>query len=395
MAIFESRTKRELELELAPADEVFRPKTALVLCLRGTDPSLPNCLKSIEQQSFDNFELHVVVDDLADPALEVLKEFQATSRLAIHTHLITDRRESCSLKCSAIITAIENAGIEYEVFAFIDADAIVTSEWLMELIAPLAHPEVGASTGNRWFRIPPNQKLGSAVRGGWNAAAVVQMYLYEIPWGGSLALRREVIDKAGLVEKWSKCFCEDTMLTRILHREGYQIARPVELIVVNDESTTLRGAFRWIQRQLLTVRLHHPRWALIWLHGLATGLPGFGVLLALACLWFGATYAAGLTLTALLLFELAAMFTMMAIVDAHQPLLHKSDQFEPFGKEVTWYLLTLPVTQTVHFLATIAVTFARRISWRKIVYSLGRKSVRMTNYLPYANDVSDETNSIE
>ena len=109
------------------------------------------------------------------------------------------------------------------------------------------------------------------------------MYLYEIPWGGSLALRREVIDKAGLVEHWSRGFCEDTMLTRILHREGYQIARPVELVVVNDESTTLSGALRWIQRQLLTVRLHHPRWALIWLHGLATGLPLFGIILALLC----------------------------------------------------------------------------------------------------------------
>ena len=203
VALFESRTKWQLA---QPPAEKFNPKTALILCLRGADPSLQDCLRSIDSQDFEDLQLHVVVDDMSDPALEVVNEFRSNSKLAVSIHQIEDRLETCSLKCSAIITAINAIDLDREVVALIDADAIVTPQWLSTLVQPLANPEVGVSTGNRWFRIPEKHRLGAAVRGVWNAAAVVQMYLYEIPWGGSLAFRREVIDKAGLLEHWSQWF---------------------------------------------------------------------------------------------------------------------------------------------------------------------------------------------
>ncbi len=393
VALFESRTRHWLQTDSTA--ESYSPKTAVVLCLRGVDPSLLTCLKSIESQDFPDFQLHVVVDDLSDPALNVVRDFQANSQLPIVTHLIEERGEFCSLKCSAIITAINAMDDDREVVALIDADAIVTPAWLTTLVSPLVNQEVGVSTGNRWFRIPEQNQIGSAIRGVWNAAAVVQMYLYEIPWGGSLALRREVIDKANLLEHWSQGFCEDTMLTRILHREGYQVARPAELIVVNDESTTVGGGFRWIQRQLLTVRLHHPRWALVWLHGLTTGLPMFGIILAVVCWVLGAIYAATTTMIAVFLFELAAVFTMRAIVEAHQPLLNRSQQYRPHRKEIFYYLLAVPLTQLIHFAATVCVSLVRRISWRRVEYSIGHKRVRLLKYSPFEGNETDESTSIE
>lgn len=392
VVLFEMRTRYQLK---QPVDEPYLPKTAVVLCLRGADPSLMGCLRSIENQDFVDFQLHVVVDDLSDPALEVVREFQVTSEVGITIHLIEDRGEHCSLKCSAIRTAILAIDDDREVIALIDADAIVTPAWLRTLVLPLGNHEVGASTGNRWFRISNDHRFGSAVRGVWNAAAVVQMYLYEIPWGGSLALRREVIDKTNLLDHWSRGFCEDTMLTRILHREGYQIARPVELIVVNEESTTAAGAFRWIQRQLLTVRLHHPRWIWIWLHGLTTALPLAGVFLALVCWLTNANIAAVTTLMGLFLFELAAVYTMLAIVKAHQPLLDRSRQDRSDSKEYWCYLLAVPITQVIHFAATLGVSTLRRISWRKIEYSVGSKKIRMLKYSPFVADNDKESESIE
>lgn len=392
VALFESRTRWQLA---QPPAEKYNPKTALILCLRGADPSLHECLRSIEGQDFEDLQLHVVVDDMSDPALAVVNEFQENSELSISIHLIENRLETCSLKCSAIITAIKAMDGDREVIALIDADAIVTSDWLSTLVQPLSNSEVGVSTGNRWFRIPKNHRLGAAVRGVWNAAAVVQMYLYEIPWGGSLAFRREVIDKANLLEHWSRGFCEDTMLTRILHREGYQIARPAELVVVNDESTTVGGAFRWIQRQLLTVRLHHPRWALVWLHGLATGLPLLGIGLIVLFFVLGASYSATMTIIALVLYQVAGMFTLKAIIDAHQPLLERSQQFKPDGNEAFFYLLAMPLTQFVHFFAVIFVTVACRVHWRKIEYSIGHRRVKLLRYLPFDQEKLDEQDSIE
>ncbi len=59
--------------------------------------------------------------------------------------------------------------------------------------------------------MPIASSWGALVRYLWNAAAIVQMYWYEIAWGGTLAVKRKAIEKAGLLERWRHAFCEDTM----------------------------------------------------------------------------------------------------------------------------------------------------------------------------------------
>lgn len=382
VGLYGYRTHQQLRRE---NDTDYQPRTALILCLRGADPSLRRCLSSIENQSYSNFELHLVVDDPADPALAVVNEFLSQSKLTATTHCIQDRDHPCSLKCMAIATAIHSLPESIEAVAMIDADSIVTPSWLGTLLAPLADPEVGAATGNRWFRATSPTTIGSQVRGVWNAAAVVQMYLYEIPWGGSLALRTEVIQQANLVEHWLKGFCEDTMLTSILHQEGYRIARPPELIVVNEESTSILGAYRWLHRQLLTVRLHHPRWPLIWLHGIATGLPMLGLLLAAVSAGLGSFYTTAVLLILVVMYQLAGVLALTAIVRAHRPLLRHGAQPIPTGRELILYSLAMPLTQLLHFIATLQTTRVSRVRWRGIQYRLKGKKVQMVEYVPYAD----------
>ena len=58
-----------------PKNEAFQPQTCVVLCLRGSDPSLPLCLAGLAAQSHTNYRLMCVVDDLLDPALNSIKQF--------------------------------------------------------------------------------------------------------------------------------------------------------------------------------------------------------------------------------------------------------------------------------------------------------------------------------
>ena len=63
------------------------------------------------------------------------------------------------------------------------------------------------------------------------------------------------------------------MVAEILKPLGLKAASSAFfLIMENTESSKLRDAFRWITRQLLTVRLHHPTWPLVFVHGLATAI---------------------------------------------------------------------------------------------------------------------------
>ncbi|HEY4761846.1 MAG TPA: glycosyltransferase family 2 protein, partial [Thermoguttaceae bacterium] len=173
------------------------PRTAIVLCLRGRDPFLEKCLESLLKQDYPDYQLHVIIDNRQDPAWQVAESLAiryGAERVCIEA--LDDRHSTCSLKCSAVTQSIGRLDDSFQVAALIDADTMPHRSWLRELTAPMADDHIGAATGNRWY-MPEVSSWGALVRYLWNAAAVVQMYWYEIAWGGTLAVKRKVIDELG------------------------------------------------------------------------------------------------------------------------------------------------------------------------------------------------------
>ena len=248
---------------------VFTPSAAIILCLKGAEPSLVECLSGLVSQDYPDFQINIVVDSPEDPASEIVNEFFANVKHPHRIEYLKTPFATCSLKCSAITQAIESLPNKIEVVAFVDADAVVDETWLTDLVMPLKDRKVGATTGNRWYS-PVDGSLGSYVRKVWNAAAVVQMQRYKIAWGGSLAMRKETIDQCGLIGKWRRTFCEDTPLSAVFKDKGLRLHRVPNLIIEDRSDVSLLSAFSWISRQLLVVRLHHPAWKLVLLHGVAT-----------------------------------------------------------------------------------------------------------------------------
>ena len=84
-----------------------KPEVAIVLCLRGPDPTLPECLTGLLSQQYPNFSLHLVVDSDCDPAIPIAKQAldSIASSIDVHWHTITDHSSNRSLKCSALLTA--------------------------------------------------------------------------------------------------------------------------------------------------------------------------------------------------------------------------------------------------------------------------------------------------
>lgn len=226
------------------------PKAAVIICLRGADPFLPNCLEALLQQNYPNYDLKVVVDSQDDPAWKIasdsIDKLAATNAQINHLRVI---RHNCSLKCSSLIQAISDLDDSYEVVALADADTIVHPHWLRELVSPLGDPKIGATTGNRWY-VPTNRYWGSLVRYTGNIATVVQMYLFGIPWGGTLAVKTEVLRQTGLLEKWAQSFGEDLMMPNVLKKHGLRVKFVPSLIMVNREECDLLGIIEYLQRFL-------------------------------------------------------------------------------------------------------------------------------------------------
>ncbi len=238
----------------ARLDDADCPQAAVVLCLRGEDPFLGDCIESLLRQDYPDFEVHVVIDHESDPARRVVEAcVQRLEMTNIKVEILEDRRESCSLKCSSLLHAIGRLEDSVEVVALVDADTSPHPTWLRELVAPLLDEGVGAATGNRWY-MPANPSIGATARYFWNTFAIVQMVAFRIAWGGSLAVRMDVVRNADLLTSWGNAFCEDTMLYSMLRKQGLRLVFVPSLIMINREDCDPSNYFRWVGRQLLTAR---------------------------------------------------------------------------------------------------------------------------------------------
>src|SRR6056297_615398 len=57
-----------------PLDDQACPPVAVILCLRGCDRFLPDCLKGLFNQDYPDYRVHVVVDREDDPAWGVVMQ---------------------------------------------------------------------------------------------------------------------------------------------------------------------------------------------------------------------------------------------------------------------------------------------------------------------------------
>ncbi len=360
-------------------DKTYCPPAAIVLCLKGADESLVDCLTGLIGQDYPDFQLNIVIDSPQDPAAKIVKEFFSPLKLKPKIHYLESPKETCSLKCSAISQAVRSLSERIEVVAFVDGDAVVDQDWLNDLVTPLGDAAIGATTGNRWYS-PTDMRLGAYVRKIWNAAAVVQMQRYKIAWGGSLAIRREVIQRCQLLSKWEESFCEDTSLTNELRKQKLRVQRVANLIVDNKETSSFWETFDWIGRQLLTVRLHHPAWPLVLLHGVATGVASiFTPILMVVLFWKGFTSDGWLLLQTIVVYQMANFVLLYLIGRSNQNAIDGRDSHNPAdpspNKNVGMHFIATLVTQIVQPFALWQANSMEKVKWRGASYRVknGRK----------------------
>ena len=372
----------------------YCPKTAVVLCLRGPDPFLPACIEALLKQDYPRYDVRIIVDSPNDPARQLAEESAekaAGQPPQVEIVPLIDRRDSCSLKCSSVLQAVAGLDESYEVVALLDADTVPHPSWLRDLVAPLADDRVGASTGNRWY-MPADGSFGALVRYAWNAAAVVQMFWYEIPWGGTLALKTETLRRSDLLDRWSRAFCEDTMVYSALRKLGMKVAFVPSLMMVNREACSISNFYHWVRRQLLAARLYHPGWPAVVVHCFGTALlqiVAIGLLLVAvpSADWQTAAWlAAGLACywVPMMLLMLGMEVCVRRIVRAR-------------GEPTSWlagftslrFLAAIPLIQTVYPVALLSALLVRTVHWRGVFYRIGGpQQIRLIEYRPYQSDDS-------
>jgi cellulose synthase/poly-beta-1,6-N-acetylglucosamine synthase-like glycosyltransferase len=365
------------------------PKTAVIRCLRGADPFLPNCLKALLQQDYPQYDLKIVIDSQEDPAWQVAHDTVALSGATnVKISPLKIASTACTLKCSSLVQAVSELDSSYKVVALVDADTVVHPTWLRELVTPLMHPKVGATTGNRWY-LSNGSYWGTLVRYLWNVSAVLQMYFYGICWGGTLAIKTQVIHETGMLEKWARAFNEDTMVQSILAKHDLKIKFVPSLLILNREECTLSTLMNWMKRQLLASRLYHPQWWLVVANSVfSILLPNLILALVLLNLLFSKWDIS------LFLFCWYSIYILglLLIVNIMEIAVRKVIISRGFMPKISFGLLMktfigIPFTHWFYGLALVSSMYLSKVSWRNIVYLIQNPfNIVLTEYHPYQSD---------
>jgi cellulose synthase/poly-beta-1,6-N-acetylglucosamine synthase-like glycosyltransferase len=367
----------------ATAREKKLPKAGVVLCVRGYDPVLQDCLRSLMAQDYPQYRVEVVVDSEEDPAWNAVQKVIGEAGSS-HTRarVLVSRRPTCSLKCSALVQGVRGLDASHEVIAFIDSDVVPHRTWLRELVAPLADPRVGATTGNRWYA-GPRRYFGSLARSAWNAAAVAQMSLFGMAWGGTMAIRRETIDKARLLEKWSRSFNDDIVLSEAVRSFGLRLHLCPALLLVRGDECPLGSVSSFVRRQLMHLRFYLRPWPVVAAFGvLSTWLPPLAVVLLLVSLGLGDGASASCCGVGIAGFLGLLILAYLSVETGVARVLRQHGRrVEALGFRVLW---AVPLAVGVYAWALTSAMLNRTVSWRGVRYRIhDRWRVELLEYRPF------------
>lgn len=371
------------------------PQARIILCLRGADPYLDEVLTRLLEQDYPNYDVHIVVDSATDPAAEVVREVLGENKSrTVKVSVLAKPRVTCTLKVSALLQAVRALDPGVEFVALCDADTMAHRTWLRELAAPLADKNVAVVTTGRWY-MPTEPALGSLVRYLYNVGSLLHAWMYDFGWAGTMAIRASFLKDSDLAARWEQCLGDDTLAGIVAHSYGLRQAFVPSLVMINRETCTVPGFLNFCQRQLLSVRLHHPAWPAVLAHGWITTLVLVAAILSFVERLFTLHWGeAGGLLFALLVYATAMVVIVAGLEYCVQGVLHARRK-----KGIDWLdgnvlmglLVAAPLAQVSYSWALWLAMTVKRFRWRGVEYQIvGRSGIRLQEYVPYEGHSAEE-----
>jgi len=369
------------------------PRTLVILCLRGSDPFLRQTLSALTQQTYQNFDLRVVIDHPADSSAAVVRQFQEETGFdRLQLRYLHRRRRTCSLKVSALLQELTHLDSSYKVVVQLDADAVPYPGWLAEMVTPLRDPQVGATSGLRWY-MPYKSNWASLLRYVWGISGTVQMHQFGMPWGGSLAFRRELLTRTRLLKLWRHSLTDDLVFDGVLQQSGLRL-QFVPAVMVNREETNLKDCYSFVQRQILLARHYHSQWRSVASFAFLNGACFVTSVLFNA---IGDHSRSGLLYWAGWIGMLSYLITYSMLVARAEQIVRRKVLLQ--GGAVTpidyRYILVQPAALMMHMVATASALLCRHVNWRGVAYQVSRGGrVKVLRDEPYLQDSTSQASIV-
>lgn len=349
------------------------PRVALLAPCKGMELGLIENLRPLFEQDYANYSLTFMVESADDAVYNALRGLMAEYARIESRLVVAGLASDTGQKVHNLRAATSDLAGDVEVLAFVDSDARPRRDWLRRLVARLAHPRVGATTGYRWF-CPTRPTAAQAMVYGINcrvAASLGPGGHYPI-WGGSWAIRRELFDKLDVRGQWQYTLSDDLVATRLVHGTGLKVDFEPTCMVTSPLDGNWRQSLEFVRRQYVIARAYAPAW---WLLAL------FGSTLPVLTFWGGlAALVVGLCREYVWCWLPAVIcpvcYATLLIRGYQRWLLGRLyvPQQSRLMKRIAWLdIWTGPLVALVNWLAVVSSLFGSHLRWRGIDYKLGRQ----------------------
>ena len=206
------------------------PRVSVVVPVYNGERTIEACVDSILKLSFpqDDIELLLIDNASTDRTPTILNRYRE------HATILHEAKRGPS--------AARNRGLENatgEIVAFTDADCVVHSDWLSQIIAPLNDPAVGIVGGTILAVKPANavEEFGERIH---DHQMAIEYYSPPYAITMNWASRRSVLEKVGLFDE-RLLRCEDCDLAFRVVAAGYRIVHEPAAVVYHRNEQNLAG----------------------------------------------------------------------------------------------------------------------------------------------------------
>jgi hypothetical protein len=266
------------------------PAAAVIVAVKNASEVSRAFFGRLRHQAYPDYRIIAAVESEEDPAFAMLTEESKRPGAPLRT-VVAGQSGRTGQKVWNLLAALDAIEPSDDIVAFVDADTLPAPEWLARLVAALVNTGRDAVTGYRWI-IPADDRVSSAVVAAANASVVTVPRLPSIInhcWGGTMAVRRETLERIDIRRYWAGAISDDAQMTRAFKEAGYEVYSPRQNLLLSPVAMSWSEALSFGRRQYRIMLLHSPgMWALA---ALGTFFPIAAAIAALSMALHGSVLA--------------------------------------------------------------------------------------------------------
>ncbi|PTM48442.1 glycosyl transferase family 21 [Phreatobacter oligotrophus] len=236
-----------------------QPAKALVIVpMKGQTPHTRAFLQSLLSQDHPDYRVVIAVESLADPAVAAA-DFATRGRPVGVKVVEAGLSADCGQKVWNLTRALDEIDAVDHLVVMADADVILPRTWLSNLNWAVIDQGQDIVTGYRLI-VPASESLAARMLTSINLsfALVPRITGLTAAWGGTMAMRRETLEKLEIRRYWRNALSDDLQLTAAARDKGILVHTNRRTLLVTPWGGDISAFWSFGVRQFRIFRMNNP-----------------------------------------------------------------------------------------------------------------------------------------